>query len=212
MQTYSNPYGEYGNTSVALNYMQHLPYIDTLWFGEGFNTGPSVSKEHWLVEQSGVLFGMFSEMLAGPNLWKGALFGETGRAPAVNMKPLYAMWDSVNLPSMTICGWWNTTKPVACHAHTSDKERVPLTTYSCPDCSASHGPAAVFAIASFATTPVNVSIVANWTALGFDIDSVRLHAPEIENFQPSFVFNIDDRISLSPSQQGWMLVVESSKG
>ena len=46
---------------------------------------------------SGVLFGMFSEMLAGPNLWKGMLFLETGRAPAVNMAPLYKVWDDHHL-------------------------------------------------------------------------------------------------------------------
>ena len=31
MQTFSNPYGEYGNVSVALNSMAHLPFIDNLW-------------------------------------------------------------------------------------------------------------------------------------------------------------------------------------
>ena len=71
MQTFHNPYGEYGNISVALSFMAHIPFIDNLWFGEGFDLGPSVSKEHWLIEQSGVLWGQFSEMLAGPNLWKG---------------------------------------------------------------------------------------------------------------------------------------------
>ena len=31
MQTFSNSYGEYGNVSVALNSMAHLPFIDNLW-------------------------------------------------------------------------------------------------------------------------------------------------------------------------------------
>jgi hypothetical protein len=31
MQTFHNNYGEYGNTSVALAFMAHLPFIDNLW-------------------------------------------------------------------------------------------------------------------------------------------------------------------------------------
>ena len=40
----------------------HFPYIDSLWFGENFN--PDASPEEWLVEMSGVLFGLHSEQLA----------------------------------------------------------------------------------------------------------------------------------------------------
>ena len=233
MQTYSNPYGEYGKTSVALNFMQHLPFIDNLWFGEGFNTGPSVSKEHWLVEQSGVLFGMFSEMLAGPNLWKGMLFLETGRAPAVNMAPLYAVWDDNHLGEMSICGWWNSSES-GCQATTSDPETVPLTVYHCDDCGerggggkgrrGGGGPAALFAIASFAPGGVsNVTISADWARLGFrtngngssssanDDDgagaesSVELQAPAIAGFQAARTFAIDEAIPVTAAQ-GWLLV------
>lgn len=91
MQTFQNQYAQYGNISVALNFMQHLPYLDNLWFGEGFNYGPSASKEHWLVEQSGLLFGVFAEMLGSGQPWKGMLFGETARAPMVNNKALYSV-------------------------------------------------------------------------------------------------------------------------
>ena len=42
MQTCSGPhcalsgYAHYGNASAALRFMQHMPYLDSLWFGEGF--------------------------------------------------------------------------------------------------------------------------------------------------------------------------------
>jgi hypothetical protein len=214
MQTYSNPYGEYGRTSVALNFMQHLPFIDNLWFGEGFNTGPSVSKEHWLVEQSGVLFGMFSEMLAGPNLWKGMLFLETGRAPAMNMAPLYKVWDDNHLEEMSICGWWNSSDS-GCQATTSDTETVPLTVYHCDDCGDGGGPAALFAIASFATSGVtNVTISADWARLGFRangsiVDSagrVELVAPAIAGFQVARRFALGEPIPVAAAQ-GWLLAV-----
>lgn len=209
MQTFENPYGEYGRTSVALNYMQHLPFIDNLWFGEGFNTGPGVSKEHWLVEQSGVLFGMFSEMLAGPNLWKGMLFLETGRAPAVNMAPLYKVWDDHHLERMSICGWWNSSDS-GCQATTSDTETVPLTVYHCEDCGGGGKPAALFAIASFAQSGVtNVTISADWARLGFQANGVglvELQAPAIAGFQVARTFALSEPIPVV-ADQGWLLVV-----
>ena len=177
-------------------------------FGEGFDTGPSVSKEHWLVEQSGVVFGMFSEMLNGPNLWKGMLFLETGRAPAVNMKPLYAVWDANNLAEMEICGWWNTTEAGCFGAATSEPEAVPLTVYRCAHCSAtkSNGPAALLAIASFAMGPTNVTVTADWTALGFEPGKVELQAPAIAGFQVARTFEIGQAILVAEAQ-GWLLVV-----
>ena len=42
-------------------YMEHLPYIDRIWIGEGrdYNTPP----DYWLVEISGIPFGVMGEML-----------------------------------------------------------------------------------------------------------------------------------------------------
>ena len=205
MQTFHNPYGEYGNISVALNFMAHIPFIDNLWFGEGFDLGPSMTKEHWLIEQSGVLFGQFSEMLAGPNLWKGMLFGETGRAPAVNMKPLYQLWDAVHIEEMELCGWWNTSV-AGCPAHTSDAELVPLTSYYCSRCGSDGRPTAMFAIASFATTAVNVSLSIDWARLGILEAASVLSAPAVAGFQEARIFEPDEAVTVVPSQ-GWLLVV-----
>jgi hypothetical protein len=185
--------------------MAHFPFIDTLWLGEGFDLGPAVSKEHWLIEQSGILWGQFSEMLAGPNPYKGMLFGETGRAPLVNMKALYELWDMVHIDDMCICGWWNTSA-LGCPAHTSDTERVPLTTYHCPRCGQSGGPAALLSLASFAPVKLNVSLNINWPRLGFDASESVLTAPAVAGLQPLRTFQLDEAIPVAPSQ-GWLLVV-----
>ena len=208
MQAFHNNYGEYGNVSVALGFMAHLPFIDSLWFGEGFDLGPSMSKEHWLIEQSGVLWGQFSEMLAGPvNLWKGMLFGETGRAPMVNMKPLYQLWDAVHIEEMELCGWWNTSAR-GCPAQTSAVELVPLTSYHCSHCQSAKagGPAAMFAIASFAPSAVNVTLSIDWERLGFEEAASVLSAPAVAGFQAARVFQPNDKVTVLPSQ-GILLVV-----
>ena len=73
-----------GFASSANMYMEQLPYTDRLWLGEYFdydNTDPA----YWLVEVSGIPFGLMGEMLeGGGNPWRGLVFGMTGRAPRVD--------------------------------------------------------------------------------------------------------------------------------
>ena len=133
------------------------------------------------------------------------LFGETGRAPAVNMKPLYELWDRVHIEEMTICGWWNTSM-LGCPAHTSDMELVPLTTYHCDTCGESGGPAAMFSVASFATNIVNVTLIIDWERLGLNSSESVLTAPAVAGFQASRVFEPGAAVPVVPSQ-GWLLVV-----
>ncbi|HET8634176.1 MAG TPA: glycoside hydrolase domain-containing protein, partial [Gemmatimonadales bacterium] len=69
-----------GFASSANLYLEHFPYIDRLWFGEYFdyNSPP----DYWLVEMSGIPFGLMGEMLQdGGNPWRGMLFGMTARLP-----------------------------------------------------------------------------------------------------------------------------------
>ena len=52
-------------------YMELLPYIDRLWLGEGFNANHA-AWDFWLVEMSGLPFGLMGEMLQdGGNPWRG---------------------------------------------------------------------------------------------------------------------------------------------
>ena len=63
-----------GLVSCALKNLEHFPYIDSLWYGEGFDyqsatsgrTGPNstASPDFWLVELSGLPFGLWNDMMA----------------------------------------------------------------------------------------------------------------------------------------------------
>ena len=60
--------------------MEHMPYLDRLWFGEYFKY--EKSPEYWLTDVSGIPFGMMSEMLQdGGNPYRGMLYGMTAREP-----------------------------------------------------------------------------------------------------------------------------------
>ena len=43
--------------------MHLFPYIDSLWFGEGFSLLDH-SKEYWLIEGSGIPFGLPNDLMS----------------------------------------------------------------------------------------------------------------------------------------------------
>eukprot|EP01046_Picozoa_sp_COSAG06_P008704 COSAG06_NODE_442_length_15715_cov_16.651639_9_plen_156_part_00 len=79
--------GDMGGNSCAANYMEMYPFIDTLWYGEGFNYDDA-SADYWLTEISGLALGLPSDMLryAGmtPMHIKGLAHGSTNRWQAIS--------------------------------------------------------------------------------------------------------------------------------
>lgn len=72
-----NPKDGFANSANL--YLEHFPYLDRLWFGEYFNY--DFPPEFWLVEVSGIPYGLMGEMLeGGGNPWRGMLYGMTGRS------------------------------------------------------------------------------------------------------------------------------------
>ena len=81
--------------------------------------------------------------------------------------------------------------------------QVPLTTYW-----SSATKTAVFAIASFAPSVVNVSLHVDWGALGLDPAAVSLEAPAIAGYQPQHHFStLDEQVEVVPAQ-GWLIVAQ----
>ena len=50
--------------SPALAIMQHMPYMDSLWLGEGFFWDRDA--DYWLAEVSGIPYGLMGERRGGP--------------------------------------------------------------------------------------------------------------------------------------------------
>lgn len=48
--------------SPAANYLELYPFIDSLWYGEGFDY-ETASPSYWLLEMSGVPHGLNADML-----------------------------------------------------------------------------------------------------------------------------------------------------
>jgi hypothetical protein len=183
-----------GFASSANLYLEHFPFIDRLWFGEGFNYDSP--PDYWLVEMSGIPFGLMGEMLeGGGNPWRGMLFGMTNRLPWTGGDPraLWKAWDDFGISGATMHGWWAfPDAPV--HTGTLD---VLATAYVRPDRS-------MIAIASWAKDTTSIQLDINWKALGLDPARVRITAPEIPGFQSARTFKVGEAIPVAPGR-GWLL-------
>ena len=185
-----------GFASSANLYLEHLPFIDRLWFGEYFDY--DAPPDYWLVEISGVPFGLMGEMLEkGGNPWRGMLFGVTSRLPwAGDPRPLWKAWDAFGLAGSRMKGWWAPDTPVR-----TDRPGVLATSYVKPGRRWSRWRAG-------RRSRCEVALAIDWKALGLDPSRARLTAPAIEGFQPAASFAPTDRVRVEPGR-GWLLVIDA---
>jgi hypothetical protein len=192
-----------GFANSANLYLEHFPFLNRLWFGEYFdyNSAP----DFWLVEISGIPFGLMGEMLQdNGNPWRGMVFGMTGRLPwAGDPRPLWKAWDAFGIADSRMVGFWADSRPVK-----TDSPEVLATSY------VREGRTMV-ALASWAKETVNVRLAIDWAALGLDAAKASITAPAIDGFQPARTFVGpgtyigSDPISVEPGK-GWLLEIKST--
>jgi hypothetical protein len=185
-----NPRDGYVNS--ALLYMEHFPYVNRLWFGEYFNYDSE--PDYWLVEISGIPFGLMGEMLEkGGNPWRGMVYGMTNRLPwSGDPSPLWKLWDEFGMSGTKMFGYWSENCPVK-----TDNPTVLATAYT------KYG-AALVSLASWASDTVRCSVLVDWRSLGLDTAKARIEAPAIKNFQEARTFKIGEPIPVPPGK-GWLL-------
>jgi hypothetical protein len=180
-------------------YMEHLAYIDRIWIGEGrdYNTPP----DYWMVEISGIPFGVMGEMLEhGGNPWRGMVYGMTGRLPYMaDPRPIWEVWDDFGMAGSQMIGYWAPDCPVR-----TNSASVLATVYRKPNKS-------LVALASWAHQKVNCRLAFDVTKLGLDPAKARLRAPAIPGFQPATTFRSPtDPIPIDPGR-GWLLILEQER-
>jgi hypothetical protein len=175
--------------------MEHFPYIDSLWFGEGYNYNES--PDYWLVEISGIPFGLFGEMLeGGGNPWRGMIYGMTNRLGwGGDPRPIWRLWDEFGIQEAKMIGYWDAACPVK-----TDNKDVLATVYCKPG-------KALVSLASWAGEPARCRMAIDWAALGLDPAKVRICAPRIEGFQEEKTFAVSDPIPVDPAR-GWLIIME----
>ena len=188
-----NPKDGFANS--ANMYLEHFPYLDRLWFGEYFNY--DFPPEFWLVEVSGIPYGLMGEMLeGGGNPWRGMLYGMTGRSPRVDNGPLWKLWDSFGMQNSEMIGYWVKDNPVK-----TGSEKTLATVYS------HMGDKALISLATWEDTDAKVKLSIDWAKLGLDPSKVTLHAPAIENFRQETTWKPGDEIVV-PKGKGLLIIAK----
>lgn len=180
----------------ANQYMGFFPYIDRLWFGEGFDYAAKMPDE-WLITFSGIPFGLMSEMIDRVNPWLGMVYGTTGRygyEEKYGPGPVWALWRSFGIEDAEMKGYWSKDCPVK-----SSHPNVKATVYRKPD-------KILISLGNFDSRKQSVKLAFDWEALGLSPEKMTVAAPEIKNFQPAATFGINEPIPVEP-KKGWLLEV-----
>lgn len=186
-----------GFANSANLYLEHFPYLDRLWFGEYFDY--DMPPEFWMVEVSGIPYGLMGEMLwEGGNKWRGMLYGMTGRNPGygVDNRPLWKFWDEFGMKGSEMIGYWVKDNPVK-----TGREKTLATIYR------KTGTKTLVSLATWEDHDVDVTLQIDWAKLGLDPAKVSLHASAIENFQPEKTWKPGDTVTV-PKGKGWLIVIE----
>jgi hypothetical protein len=187
-----NPRDGFANSANL--YLEHFPYINRLWFGEYFDYDSP--PDFWLIEVSGIPFGLMGEMLQdGGNAWRGMLYGMTARMPwAGNPAPMWKFWDEFGMDNTEMIGYWVPDCPVK-----TDHPLVLATVYKKED-------KVLVSVASWAEAKVDCQLKIDWKALEMGRKKARLVAPGIQDFQEPASFMPDQLIPVEPGR-GWLLVL-----
>jgi len=189
-----------GWSNCSIVFMELYPYYDKLWHGEGFDYENS-SPEYWLVEMSGIPFGLMSEMLqGGGNQYRGLLFGETNRkgwfgGAVGHPENIWSLFDGFGMEGSTLIGWWDKNSPVK-----SSNKDVQCSVYK------SDGKAMVV-LASWADSKRTVSIDIDWEAIGLDSNGVTISQPAIKGFQSGKKSVSLGNITIKP-RKGVVFIIE----
>jgi len=167
----ANQYNEKDGYAGSLNlYMDCLPFLDRIWFGEYFDYNEN--PDYWLTEISGIPFGLMGEMLQDDgNRWRGMIYGMTGRGPRVDNSALWKFWDEQGLPDMRMHGYWDSKCPV-----TVNHDDVRCTVYMGEK-------RAVIALANWGRGTAVVKMQVDWKSFGINPQNFSILQPEIEDFQ-----------------------------
>ncbi len=181
-------------SSPANEYMEHFPYLDTLWFGEFYDY--NMPPDYWLVEISGIPFGLMGDMLqGGGNPYRGMLYGMTGRDHSPATPFIWRLWDDFGIGEAEMLGYWRKDCPVR-----TDHPDVLATVYR------KRGRSLV-ALASWAKEDTTVRLQVDWTVLGIRAERCRITAPFIQHVQLAATFSPDTPIPV-PAGKGWLLMLE----
>jgi|WetSurMetagenome_2_1015567.scaffolds.fasta_scaffold04513_4 hypothetical protein len=191
-----NHFNEWAGFASCLNlYMDLLPYLDLLWIGEGrdYNRAP----DHWLIEVSGIPFGLPGQMLeGGGNPWRGMVYGITNRPGWVGNSPagLWKFWDEYKIENKIMEGYWEEEAPVIV-----SNSSVKASVYKGDGES-------IISVANWTDRQQVASVKVAWSKLGMDPALTDIFIPDIQGFQSGQKSISLEKITI-PGKEGYLIVL-----
>jgi hypothetical protein len=175
-------------------YIDNFAFIDRIWFGEGFDY--DIAPDAWLVEVSGIPFGMMGEMLQnGGNPWRGMVYGMTGRPPYEDPSAMWNLWNKFGMLDAVMVGWWNADCPVK-----TNHPGIRATVFKRPH-------KIMVSIGSWADADADITLEIDYAALGLDPARMTWHAPGIPKFQEEKILTPDKPVHI-PAGKGLIIIIE----
>jgi hypothetical protein len=193
-----NHFNQWAGYANCLNlYMDLLPYFDLVWIGEGrdYDRMP----DHWLIEVSGIPFGLPGQMLQdGGNPWRGMVYGITNRAGwSGDPTEIWKCWDQYDMINKKMIAYWDEHVPVK-----SDNALVKATFYEGLD---EH----LIAVANWSSQDQTCSLDIDWNKLGYDKSVCQCLIPAIPGHQEE-----QSPISLNnlilPGNKGFLILLSKT--
>jgi len=186
-----------GFINSAFLYMEHMPYISRLWFGEYFDY--NMNPDYWLTEVSGIPFGLTGEMLqGGGHPFRGLVYGMTNRVyEDSDPRAIWKLFDDFDIANAEMLGYWVDRSPIKTN-HKNIKSSIYL-----------HNDKVLITIGSWSDKDENVMLDIDWDKLGFDKNNVHLFSPKIEGLQDEKSYAVDEAV-LVEKNKGLILILNSN--
>ncbi|MBQ0104849.1 MAG: hypothetical protein KBT47_02300, partial [Armatimonadetes bacterium] len=183
--------------SPALTCMEHFAYFTSLWLGEEFEY--DLKPDYWLVEVSGIPFGLTSEELYFDNVlneYRGMIFG-MGSKIYDNASAIWNFWKEYKIEESEMIGYWEKDCPVR-----TNKSDVYVTCYK-------KDKEVLIAVATWSGCDEKVKLDIDYKALGIDKEKAKLILPYIKGFQDSCEYETDHEFVIKPAG-GFMAVLKET--
>lgn len=146
-----------GDVSCLNLYAELLPFLDSIWLGEGFFY-KKYTPEYMLAEVSGIPYGVPGQMLQdGGDLYEGMLYAMNNRYGwgYTNAVDMYKLWDEFIIEDSQMLGYWHSKNPI-----TTDNKNVRTTVYK-------KGESALLCVYNFSNKKEHFHFLTNKELLGF---------------------------------------------
>jgi hypothetical protein len=192
-----NHFNKWAGFANCLNiYMDLLPYIDLVWIGEGRNYDRM--PDHWLIEVSGIPFGVPGQMLQdGGNPWRGMVYGITNRAGWTKMSPtsLWKFFDDYCISEKEMIGYWDSACPVTC-----SNPLIKASIFKSAD-------EIIIAVANWSDRDEETSLVIDWAKTELNPAELDIYIPEIRDFQAEQKQILLEKIII-PGKKGYLIILK----